>query len=195
MAAGLKERETVKSAFARYVSRQVMDKILDFGVSPEVHGDRHKITVLFSNIRGFTTLSEQMRPEGVVALLNEYFERMVEVVYRNHGTLDKFLGDGMMVIFGAPEDDPYQEEHALQAALEMREELHKRGHPLGRARRLQDSEDRIGAGKGTRRAGGYLCGRRSGVERTRTLSRRSTRACFRLRWRPPGAMFESRGLI
>ncbi len=66
-----------------------------------------------------------MRPEGVVALLNEYFERMVEVVYRNHGTLDKFLGDGMMVIFGAPEDDPYQEEHALQAALEMREELHK----------------------------------------------------------------------
>jgi adenylate cyclase len=59
----------------------------------------------------------------VVRVLNEYFERMVEIVFRNKGTLDKFIGDGMMVIFGAPEDDPHQEEHALQTAIEMQREL------------------------------------------------------------------------
>lgn len=64
-----------------------------------------------------------MRPEEVVELLNEYFEKMVDIVFRHRGTLDKFLGDGMMAIFGAPEDDPYQEEHAIRAAIEMQQAL------------------------------------------------------------------------
>jgi adenylate cyclase len=122
MAAGLGERDRVKSAFARYVSHQVMDSILDSKVEM-LAGDRRRISVLFCDIRGFTTISEGLPPEKVVQLLNEYFERMVEVVFRNNGTLDKFIGDGMMVIFGAPADDPYQEEHALKAAIEMQEEL------------------------------------------------------------------------
>lgn len=122
MAAGLGERDRVKSAFARYVSHQVMDSILDSKVDV-LKGDRRRISVLFCDIRGFTTISEGLPPEKVVQLLNEYFECMVEVVFRNHGTLDKFIGDGMMVIFGAPEDDPYQEEHALTAAIEMQAEL------------------------------------------------------------------------
>jgi len=122
MAAGLSERERVKSAFARYVSHQVMDSILD-SKTDIIAGDRRRISVLFCDIRGFTTISEGLPPEKVVQLLNEYFERMVEVVFRNNGTLDKFIGDGMMVIFGAPEDDPYQEEHAFIAAIEMQEEL------------------------------------------------------------------------
>jgi adenylate cyclase len=122
MAVGLSERERVKSAFARYVSHQVMDSILD-SKTDIIAGDRRRISVLFCDIRGFTTISEGLPPEKVVQLLNEYFERMVEVVFRNNGTLDKFIGDGMMVIFGAPEDDPYQEEHALKAAIEMQEEL------------------------------------------------------------------------
>ena len=86
-------------------------------------GERRRITVLFSDIRGFTTIAEVMRPEAVVRLLGEYFERMVEVVMRHQGTIDKFLGDGMMVIFGAPLDDAYQEEHAVAAAIEMQREL------------------------------------------------------------------------
>jgi adenylate cyclase len=122
MAAGLGERERVKSAFARYVSHQVMDSILESKVDV-LKGDRRRISVLFCDIRGFTTISEGLPPEKVVQLLNEYFERMVEVVFRNNGTLDKFIGDGLMVIFGAPEDDPYQEEHALKAAIEMQAEL------------------------------------------------------------------------
>lgn len=123
MAEGLRERETVKSAFARYVSHQVLDTVLHSGALPEVKGVRRKVTVLFADIRGFSTMAEGMRPEEVVQLLNEYFEKMVQVVFRNQGTLDKFLGDGLMVIFGAPQEDPYQEEHALQTALEMQEQI------------------------------------------------------------------------
>jgi adenylate cyclase len=125
MAAELSERERVKAAFARYVSQQVVDSILDSDAGVKLSGDRRRISVLFCDIRGFTTISENLPPEKVVQLLNEYFECMVEVVFRNKGTLDKFIGDGMMVIFGAPEDDPYQEEHALKAAIEMQAELQK----------------------------------------------------------------------
>jgi adenylate cyclase len=124
MAIGLGERERVKTAFARYVSQQVLDSVLKSGSAGAVlTGDRRRISVLFADIRGFSTLSEDLPPEKVVQVLNEYFERMVDVVFRNQGTLDKFIGDGMMVIFGAPEDDPYQEEHALRTALEMQREL------------------------------------------------------------------------
>jgi adenylate cyclase len=124
MAEGLSEREKVKGAFARYVSRQVLDSVLaadSRGV--QLSGERRRVTVLFTDIRGFSSISEKLPPEGVVRVLNEYFERMVEIVFRNKGTLDKFIGDGMMVIFGAPEDDPHQEEHALQTAIEMQREL------------------------------------------------------------------------
>ncbi len=123
MAKGLKERDRVKSTFAHYVSHQVMDSILNSDQAVQLSGDRKRITVLFCDIRGFSTMSEKLPPETVVRLLNDYFESMVEVVFRNNGTLDKFIGDGMMVIFGAPEDDPFQEEHALKTAIEMQQEL------------------------------------------------------------------------
>ena len=113
----------VKTAFARYVSKQVMDNIIDTGRLPTLHGDRRKITALFSDIRGFTTMTETMKPEAVVDILNEYFKCMVDVVFRNQGTLDKFIGDGLMVVFGAPAADPLQEEHAVRTAIEMQQEL------------------------------------------------------------------------
>ena len=123
MAAGLRERAALKSAFARYVSQHVMESILDNGEAPVVAGTRKKVTVLFSDIRGFTTLARAMRPEEVVSLLNEYFERMIDVVFRHHGMLDKLLGDGLMAVFGAPLDDAEQEAHAVRAALAMQDEL------------------------------------------------------------------------
>jgi len=123
MAAGLRERDRIKSAFSGYISRQMMEMIINKGELPSLKGERRRITVLFSDIRGFTSMAEGMRPEEVVEMLSEFFSRMVDVIIRNHGTIDKFLGDGMMVIFGAPLDDPYQEEHAVLAAVEMQREL------------------------------------------------------------------------
>ena len=83
------------------------------------------MTVLFSDIRGFTTVTERGQPEDIVAMLNEYFTRMVEIVFRHDGTLDKFVGDMVMALFGAPLDDPDHAEHAVEAALEMVDELRR----------------------------------------------------------------------
>jgi adenylate cyclase len=123
MTAGLRERQTIKQAFAGYVSQPVMDLIVRDGKVPELTGERRRITVLFADIRNFTSLAELMRPEETVEILAEFYERMIEAVGRNHGVINKFLGDGLMVIFGAPLDDPYQEEHAITAAIEMQQEL------------------------------------------------------------------------
>lgn len=123
MTDGLRERDTIKRAFSGYISRQVLEAILSSGGGGALRGERRRVTVLFADIRGFTAMSETMQPEEVVGLLSDFFGRMVEVVMRNQGTIDKFLGDGMMVIFGAPQDDSYQEEHAVMAAIEMQQEL------------------------------------------------------------------------
>ncbi len=123
MATGLQERERVKSAFARYVSQTVVERVMKSGDASVLQGDCSLITVMFSDIRGFTTIAEDRRPEEVVRLLNQYFERMIEVAIRNHGWVDKFLGDGLMVTFGAFETDPDHEAHAIRAALEMQAAL------------------------------------------------------------------------
>jgi adenylate cyclase len=86
-------------------------------------GELRETTVLFADIRGFTSMSESHEPRIVVDALNEYFERMVEIAFRYEGTLDKFIGDEMMVLFGSPvahEDDP---DRAVRAALEMQDAL------------------------------------------------------------------------
>jgi len=123
MVVGLKEREAIKFAFARYVSNDVLQAVISSDAAPQVAGERKRVTVLFCDIRGFTSLSERMKPEEVVRFLNKYFERVVEIVFRHKGTLDKFIGDGVMAIFGAPAQDPYQEENALKAAIEIQEAM------------------------------------------------------------------------
>lgn len=125
MTKGLQERARLKTSFARYVSHHVMEKILDSDTPLKLEGERRKVTILFSDIRRFTQLSETLPPESIVQLLNEYFEGMIEVIFSHMGTLDKFIGDGIMVEFGAPLDDGKQEEHAVRAAIAMQKELAK----------------------------------------------------------------------
>jgi len=119
----LQEREKMKTSFARYVSKHVLDTIIRTGASKKLVGERRKITILFTDIRQFTHLSEKLPPENVVSILNEYFENMIDTIFKYQGTLDKFLGDGMMVEFGAPLEDTQQELHAVQAAIEMQQTL------------------------------------------------------------------------
>ncbi len=125
MAKGLQERERIKVGFSRYVSHQVMQKVLESKTTAKLEGERKKITVVFSGIRQFSQLVETYTPEEIVSFLNEYFNKMINVIFKNNGTLDKFISDGMMVEFGAPIDDPFQEKNAITCAIEMQQELDK----------------------------------------------------------------------
>ena len=96
------ERRRLRRAFGGYVSPQIMDEIVGGRLDPGLGGERRKVCVLFSDVRGFTARSETMSPEEVIALLNRYFERMTTAIHERKGTVDKFIGDGIMAFFGAP---------------------------------------------------------------------------------------------
>lgn len=118
-----RQKREMKRLFGRYVSKDVIDELLANPSLARLGGQRRHMTVLFSDIRGFTAASEKSTPEAVVAQLNEYFGAMVEVLFRHRGTLDKFVGDMVMGLFGAPLEDPDHADHAVGAAVEMVEVL------------------------------------------------------------------------
>jgi len=118
-----REKRKVSRLFGRYVSRDVYAQLIDNPALAELGGKRREMSVLFSDIRGFTTVTERGNPEELVAQLNEYFSRMVEIVFRHHGTVDKFVGDMVMALFGAPVDDTGHAEHAVAAAVDMVKQL------------------------------------------------------------------------
>ena len=114
-----REKRIVKKLFSRYVSKDVFDQLVADPSLAALGGARRTMTVLFSDVRGFTAMSEKGTPEEVVGQLNEYFSRMVQVVFDHRGTVDKFVGDMVMALFGAPLDDEDHAEHAVQTALAM----------------------------------------------------------------------------
>jgi hypothetical protein len=117
------QKRVVKKLFGRYVSKDVYEQLLANPDGAELGGKRRDMSVLFSDIRGFTTVTEKGDAEALVAQLNEYFSRMVEIVFRHTGTVDKFVGDMVMALYGAPLDDPHHAEHAVATAIEMVHEL------------------------------------------------------------------------
>jgi adenylate cyclase len=123
MTRGLEERDRVKELFGRYVTAQVSEKIVKGDVN--LGGESRRATILFSDIRGFTTMSEQMNPAEVVGFLNDYFSEMVEPVFEQGGILDKFMGDGMMAVFGSMGEMPDHPRRAVAAALSMKALLSK----------------------------------------------------------------------
>lgn len=117
------------------------------GTAPALSGERKRITVMFGDLRDFTSMAETMGPEDVLRVLEAFFEAMVEVVQRNQGYIDKFMGDGLMVLFGALHDDPWQGEHAVKAAIEMQQKLRQVSEKL-QSERFQPLRMGIGINSG-----------------------------------------------
>jgi len=118
-----RERKKIKGAFTYYVSSSVVNEMLKHPEKLKLGGDRKDLSVLFSDIRGFTTIAEGLTPEDLVHLLNEYLTIMTDIVFKYDGTLDKYMGDAIMAIYGAPLDLPDHPIKACQSALEMIKEL------------------------------------------------------------------------
>ncbi len=131
----LRERQARREAvaqFSRFVNPEVVKQLIERG-GIEGAGQTRQVTLLFSDIRGFTTLSEAKRPEEVVAILNRYFSMQVDVVWRHGGTLDKYIGDCIMALWGAPLDDAQQARNAVACALDMADTLQVFKRELGAA--------------------------------------------------------------
>jgi adenylate cyclase len=117
---GQKRRE-VQAMFGRYVSQRVVEQLVKNPEMANPSGRKERLTMFFSDVRGFTSMSEKMEPQEVQQLLSEYFTEMTRILFKHGGTLDKFMGDAVMAFFGNPEPQP---DHALRAvlmALEMQE--------------------------------------------------------------------------
>lgn len=120
----LEQEAVTRERFQRLLSPQIAEQVIAGQVEIQKGGELRDTTVLFSDIRGFTAMSESRDPQVIVDMLNEYFERMVDVIFKHEGTLDKFVGDEIMALFGSPvshEDDALR---AVSTALEMLEVLH-----------------------------------------------------------------------
>ena len=131
----LRGEAVVRANFERYFAPSLAARIAGDPEASRLGGDRRTVAVLFSDIRGFTALAETMPPDGVAALLTEYFTQMVECVFRHGGTLDKFVGDAVLAQWGAPIGGDDDAQRALDAAMEMQRELatlNARWRELGR---------------------------------------------------------------
>ncbi len=141
------EKARVRNLFGRYVSHNVVNELLNNPEMLEMGGKRFAVTILFSDIRGFTTFSEGRDPQEVVQRINDYCKDMVELIYKHGGTLDKYMGDGIMAYFGAPIPQSDHAERALRCAHEMREKM-KELHVQWKAAGLQAFKIGVGLNSG-----------------------------------------------
>jgi len=111
--------EFLKKMFGRYLSPEVMDSLLENPAALELGGAKRKVTIMITDLRGFTALAERLDPEQVVTLLNSYFETMLEVTHRYQGAVNEIIGDSILVIFGAPQEMPDRAQRAIACAIAM----------------------------------------------------------------------------
>src|SRR5581483_9806923 len=120
----VRREERLRTSLQRYLSPNIVDDMVQKdNVGFTLGGAKKKISVLFCDIRGFTTLTEKEPVETIVSLLNEYFSSMSDVIFANNGTLDKFIGDAIMAIYGAPIEIADGAYKCVKTAIEMRDKL------------------------------------------------------------------------
>jgi adenylate cyclase len=122
--AGLQERETLREAFGSYVAPDVAERVLAEGV--ELAGEELEVTIVFVDVRDFTAFAEEAEPHEVVSMLNAFFSVVVPIVTRHGGHANKYLGDGLLAVFGAPERTPDHADRAVEAALDIAREVRER---------------------------------------------------------------------
>ncbi len=125
MIIGLKEREHVKNIFGRYQSKELVEQLLNSKDALSLGGERKNITLLMTDLRGFTAMSEKHSPEVVISVLNDYFEVMIDIIEKYHGTLNEIIGDALFVLFNAPVELDNHSESAVACALEMQQAMQK----------------------------------------------------------------------
>ncbi|TAL19253.1 adenylate/guanylate cyclase domain-containing protein [Patescibacteria group bacterium] len=118
-----REKGQLRTTLSRYVSHQVVEYLIGHPEKLALGGEKREMTVLFSDLRGFTTLSEKMKPEQLVAVLNTYLTEMTAIIFVHEGVLDKYMGDAVMAFWNAPLDVPDHAENAAAAAIAMRDRL------------------------------------------------------------------------
>ena len=117
--------ELIKSMFGRYLSTEVMNSLLEDPTALSLGGERRKVTIMMTDLRGFTALSDRLNPEQVVQMLNAYFKVMVDVILQYHGTINEIIGDALLVIFGAPQEMADRAQRAIACAIEMQNAMAK----------------------------------------------------------------------
>jgi adenylate cyclase len=123
MADQMKNEELVRANLARYLSPQIVDQIIKNDVQVNLGGDRKEVTVLFSDIRNFTSISESMNPDQLVSFLNEYFTEMARIIFENQGSLDKYIGDAIVAVFGSLIPLENAAEAAVNTSIVMMQEM------------------------------------------------------------------------
>jgi class 3 adenylate cyclase/GAF domain-containing protein len=119
----IKHQECIKASYERYFSPQIVNEILNTASGVHLGGQRREVSIIFTDLRDFSGFAEHHKPEEVVDYLNEIFKELVDIIFQYQGTLDKFLGDGLMAIFGAPLYQPDHAHRAICAALKMQEQI------------------------------------------------------------------------
>ena len=150
MVVGLAERDKFRDTFAKFHSKEVAEKVLSGDL--KLGGERMDALVFFSDVRGFTAMSERLKPEALVAVLNRYMTRMVHIILEHNGIVDKYVGDAIMAVWGVPLARPGDATNAVRACLEMRRSLAELNEEL-KAEGLPVLRIGMGLNKGTLVAG------------------------------------------